>query len=129
MTNLTIWSNAAIPIITQSDLGFLGNLIPLIFIFGISWGLSKKFRDIAIIAFPLALCMKIIFPFFDNTLLVLIFVFFIMNLVGSKGDLLADVKEVPKIYSSVKERTKDITNRALGKAPTFEDMQRALNKK
>lgn len=90
------WTDSMIPIFANSDWGFLGNLIPLVLIIGISWAITKKPREIMFIQFPLTLAFKLIFPFLHTAFVVISFAIFIMNLVGSKGDMLADIKEMPK---------------------------------
>ena len=93
---MVLWESDIIPVITNSDFGFFGNLIPLILIIGISWVLVKKPRDLLFIQFPIALVMKVLFPFFHASFLATSFALFIMSVIGSKGDLLADIKEMPQ---------------------------------
>lgn len=90
------WSTEIFSVVTNSDWGFLGNIIPLILVLGISWALVKKVRNMGFIQLPLAIAMKVIFPFFHIAFIIVSLAIFIMNLIGSKGDLLADVKETPK---------------------------------
>lgn len=113
------WNTAISDLFTQSDFGLLGNLVPLILILGISWALVKKPREIMFIQFPITLAINAIFPFLNNAFLWISLAVFIMSLLGSKGDLLADVKETPKIireavvekYTGAKARLKDIKDK------------------
>ena len=90
------WETEITTIFTNSDFGFLGNLIPLVLALGVTWGLSRKPREMLFIQFPVLLALKFIFPFIHPAILIISFAGFIMNLIGSKGDMLADVKEMPQ---------------------------------
>ena len=107
-------TNAMINIIANSDFGWLGNLVPLVLVAGFSWALSRKDIDFLLIQFPLMVSAKILFPFLHISFVYISFALFIANIVGSKGDSLAEIKSIPttikQSFSSaeLKEATKRI---------------------
>lgn len=80
-------------IITQGNFGWVGQIIPIILVLGLSWALAKKNRDVLFNQFPLMIGCKLVFPFLSPSILIVSFALFIMNILGSKTDFAEDVKE------------------------------------
>lgn len=111
----------ATELVTHADFGFLSNLIPLTLVIGISWALSKKVSDGFYIQLPITLAIKYMFPFYNNAFVVISFAIFIMALIGSKADLLSDVKDAPK---KIKQWQPTVALRA--KAEAFKEDQKRV---
>ena len=109
---LNTWTDAMMEVVINSDFGWLANLLPLIIVIGIAWALSTKDVDMTFSLFPLALIAKIIFPFFHASFVVVSFALFIMNVIGSKGDMLADVKAIPQKTRDILFRKLDLDEKA-----------------
>lgn len=102
---MSLWEDEMLQVLLNSDFGWLGNIIPLMIVVGCAWGLSTKDVDFTLSLFPLMVCAKVIFPFLHPSFVVISFALFIMNIIGSKGDLLAEVKVIPELTQSFRKET------------------------
>lgn len=78
--------------LVYGDFGWTAQLIPLFLIAGVSYGISRKDKDMLFIQFPITLCVKLIFPFFETAWVLLSLALFIINIIGSHNDMLGEVK-------------------------------------
>jgi hypothetical protein len=84
-------------ILTLGDFGWAGQLIPLLVVAGASYAIARKTRDMMIIQFPLTIAAKVFFPFFDGAWVLLSLAIFILNILGSKNDFIAELKSAARI--------------------------------
>lgn len=107
---MALWESETINILLNSDFGWLGNLLPLTLAIGISWGISRKGVDMLFMFFIINLCLKLIFPFYHNAFVIISFALFIMNIVGSKGDIIAEAKSIPEVTRALFTTAKNDKN-------------------
>lgn len=88
-------------IITTGNFGWAGQLIPLIIVAGMSFGLARKTKDMLFIQFPLMIAIKVIFPFFHVSWIFLGLGLVVINIMTSKNDMIEEVKSIPKLRSKL----------------------------
>lgn len=103
-----------------SDFGFLGSIIPIVLIWGISFALAKRKVDTLFIQFPITLGIYFIFPLFHVSFVFISLAIFIMSLLGTNTDILSDIKslDLRSPLSRARDKAKDLDKEAVERALT-----------